>query len=75
MDCIVHDVSKSRTRLSDFHFASSFQSNLGSYPTDCSKPFRYLLTKLPKSKFNESFDLWLTLECFKGPLEHPKERY
>ena len=28
MDCIVHGVTKSHTQLSDFHFASSFQSNL-----------------------------------------------
>ena len=42
MDCIVHGVAKSRTRLSDFHFTShnSFQPFLHSLhplPTDLKK--------------------------------------
>ena len=28
MDCIVHEVAKSRTRLSDFHFTASFEHSL-----------------------------------------------
>ena len=32
MDCIVYEVAKSRTRLSDFHFSDNLETFLSSLP-------------------------------------------
>ena len=55
MDCIVHGVSKCRTRLSDFHFTFIFQLAAGksswswdaTTPQRCSQAILFLLPHLP----------------------------
>ena len=74
MDCIVHGVAKSRTRLSDFHFLrGSCSGSLSGHPAFTNSPVNSFSAQLQHSllkvAMTELGTLWLKASVVAHPLE------